>query len=211
MKSNKTKITAKASIASEEHSQKREQPKEKPTSENKKDHEKNELPNFDQLNDIFQNNIKIYNNIINSSLSAFGQNNQAQKVNTSSPNDFSINDLLKSINPTTTKILESIEKFTNEIGKNPQIYYNNINNWLTQITTLNFYFISKLSNNSALPAIKEDKTDKRFSSEEWKQNLFFDFIKQFYLITSTMLENLMNSIQFVDEKQKLLMNFYIKQ
>ncbi|MDA0377767.1 MAG: hypothetical protein O3B14_05295, partial [Proteobacteria bacterium] len=96
MKSNKTKITAKGSIASEEQSQKREQPKEKPTSENKKDHEKNELPKFDQLNDIFQNNIKIYNNIINSSLSAFGQNNQAQNVNTSSPNDFSINDLLKS-------------------------------------------------------------------------------------------------------------------
>jgi polyhydroxyalkanoate synthase subunit PhaC len=211
MKSNKTKITAKASIASEEQSQKREQPKEKPTSENKKDHEKNELPKFDQLNDIFQNNIKIYNNIINSSLSAFGQNNQAQNVNTSSPNDFSINDLLKSINPTTTKILESIEKFTNEIGKNPQIYYNNINNWLTQITTLNFYFVSKLSNNSALPAIKEDKTDKRFSSEEWKQNLFFDFIKQFYLITSQMLDNLVESVEFPDPKQKALMQFYIKQ
>ena len=211
MKPNKKKITAKATIAPDPQNQDKDQPKEKLESGNKKEHEKNELPKLDQLNDIFQNNIKIYNNIVNSSLAAFGQNNQEQNKNASSPNDFSINDLLKSINPTTTKILESIEKFTNEIGKNPQIYHNNINKWITQITTLNFYFVSKLSNNSALPAIKEDKTDKRFSSEEWQQNLFFDFIKQFYLITSQMLDNLVESVEFPDPKQKALMQFYIKQ
>ena len=115
MKPNKKKIKVKATITPDPQSQDKDQPKEKLESGNKKEHEKNELPKLDKLNDIFQNNIKIYNNIVNSSLAAFGQNNQEQNKNASSPNDFSINDLLKSINPTTTKILESIEKFTNEI------------------------------------------------------------------------------------------------
>ena len=44
---------------------------------------------------------------------------------------------------------------------------------MTQITSLNFYFVSKLSNQEALPITKEDKTDKRFSTEEWHKKFIF--------------------------------------
>ena len=168
-----------------------------------------QYPDLTQFNEIFQNNIKIYNNLISSNFSNFGKgSNDSAKT---ADGEFGIQDLLRSINPTTSKIMESLQKFTSEIGKNPTVYYDNIGKWLTQLTALNFYFVSRLSNQNATPPIKEDKTDKRFSSNEWKQNLFFDFIKQFYLITSQMLDNLVESVQFPDPKQKALMQFYIKQ
>jgi len=168
-----------------------------------------QYPDLTQFNEIFQNNIKIYNNLISSNFSNFGKGS-GDSAKTAG-GEFGIQDLLKSINPTTSKIMESLEKFTSEIGKNPTVYYDNIGKWLTQLTALNFYFVSRLSNQNATPPIKEDKTDKRFSSNEWQQNLFFDFIKQFYLITSQMLDNLVESVQFPDPKQKALMQFYIKQ
>ncbi len=168
-----------------------------------------QYPDLTQFNEIFQNNIKIYNNLISSNFSNFGKGSGDSAK--TADGEFGIQDLLKSINPTTSKIMESLEKFTSEIGKNPTVYYDNIGKWLTQLTALNFYFVSRLSNQNATPPIKEDKTDKRFSSNEWQQNLFFDFIKQFYLITYQMLDNLVESVQFPDPKQKALMQFYIKQ
>ena len=168
-----------------------------------------QYPDLTQFNEIFQNNIKIYNNLISSNFSNFGKGSGDSAK--TADGEFGIQDLLKSINPTTSKIMESLQKFTSEIGKNPTVYYDNIGKWLTQLTALNFYFVSRLSNQNATPPIKEDKTDKRFSSNEWQQNLFFDFIKQFYLITSQMLDNLVESVQFPDPKQKALMQFYIKQ
>ena len=224
-KAKKNKIAVKASIKSEtEHSQAIEDAaKQNSTAqENLKHNEKEEMktnnetnnntvPNFNQLNEIFENNIKIYNNLIASNLSNFNKTHSEHSNQNNLNGEFSLVDLLKSINPTTSKILESLEKFTNEIGKNPSIYYENIGKWLTQITKLNFYFVSRLSNQNAIPAIQEDRTDKRFSSNEWQENLFFDFIKQFYLITSQMLDGLVESVQFPDPKQKALMQFYIKQ
>ena len=224
-KAKKNKIAVKASIKSEtKHSQAIEDAaKQNSTAqENLKHNEKEEMktnnetnnntvPNFNQLNEIFENNIKIYNNLIASNLSNFNKTHSEHSNQNNLNGEFSLVDLLKSINPTTSKILESLEKFTNEIGKNPSIYYENIGKWLTQITKLNFYFVSRLSNQNAIPAIQEDRTDKRFSSNEWQENLFFDFIKQFYLITSQMLDGLVESVQFPDPKQKALMQFYIKQ
>ena len=181
------------------------------TTDNNKDME---YPKFEELKDIFDNNVKIYNNFVENNLANFSQNNfqaQASNKNNSSKKEFSTIELLNSIAPTTNKILESFQKFSSEVGKNPNIYFDHINKWMTQITSLNFYFVSKLSNQEALPVTKEDKTDKRFSSEEWTQNLFFDFVKQFYLITSQLLESLIESVEFPDPKQKELMRFYIKQ
>jgi polyhydroxyalkanoate synthase len=224
-KSKKNKITAKASVKDEENNKTETTKNEKESTQKTSNSNNNnkttnnhsgeettsnmQYPDLNQFNEIFQNNIKIYNNLISSNFSNFGKN--SSDASKTASGEFGIQDLLKSINPTTNKIMESLEKFTNEIGKNPTVYYDNIGKWLTQLTALNFYFVSKLSNQNAIPPIKEEKTDKRFSSNEWQQNLFFDFIKQFYLITSQMLDNLVESVQFPDPKQKALMQFYIKQ
>ena len=119
------------------------------TTDNNKDME---YPKFEELKDIFDNNVKIYNNFVENNLANFSQNNfqaQASNKNNSSKKEFSTIDLLNSIAPTTNKILESFQKFSSEVGKNPNIYFDHINKWMTQITSLNFYFVSKLSNQEA--------------------------------------------------------------
>lgn len=177
--------------------------------------EKIETPNFDQLNDIFQNNIKIYNNFVKKSNSAY----QKPKIkvkgdgknNSQSNKEFSSIDLLNLINPTTTKINNTLIDVSTRMASNPTLYYEHINKWIQQIASLNFYFIARLSNQSADPVIKPGKTDKRFSASEWTDNIFFDFIKQFYLLTSSMMDQLVDSLEHIDPKQKKLIKFYTNQ
>ena len=165
---------------------------------------------FPGFEEVMQNNLKIYNNFFN---------NQTFSTNGKSPSDekstnldqFSVKDWMDLVNPTANKIMQSLHKFTEALQKNPKIYFENINLWQKQIAQLNFYYLARLSNQKADPVIVPEKADKRFAQPEWTENLFFDFIKQFYLITANMLENLLNSVEFIDEKQKALMKFYIRQ
>ena len=173
-----------------------------------------DTPNFDQINQIFQNNLKIYNNF-------FKENNtnglkpkirvKANNKSTQNNKQFTPIDLLNLINPTTTKITSTLFDATSRMSNNPALYYEHINKWIQQIASLNFYFISKLSNQPADPVVQPDKTDKRFSDTQWSENLFFDFIKQFYLLTSRMMENIVDSIEHIDPKQKQLIKFYTNQ
>ncbi len=77
------------------------------------------------------------------------------------------------IAPTVTKMMESFKNFQTEIQQHPNIYFDNLNKWVSQIANLNFYFVTRASGGMANPVIFEEKTDKRFSNEEWKTNLFF--------------------------------------
>ena len=183
------------------------------TKEDNINFKKLEAPNLEQINDIFQNNLKIYQNFIENYQSSNNKMNtkSGDDLGTASKKKFTPNDLLNLINPTTTKITQTLLDASSRLARNPTLYYEHINKWVQQIASLNFYFISKLSNHSANPIIEPEKTDKRFSSEEWSGNLFFDFIKQFYLITSKMMDGIVDTIEPIDPKQKKLIKFYINQ
>ena len=183
------------------------------TKEDNINFKKLEAPNLEQINDIFQNNLKIYQNFIENYQSSNNKMNtkSGDDLGTASKKKFTPNDLLNLINPTTTKITQTLLDASSRLARNPTLYYEHINKWVQQIASLNFYFISKLSNHSANPIIEPEKTDKRSSSEEWSGNLFFDFIKQFYLITSKMMDGIVDTIEPIDPKQKKLIKFYINQ
>ena len=178
------------------------------------DFKKFETPNFDQINQIFQNNLKIYNNFFKGNNASGLKPKIRVKANnksTQTNQQFSPIDLLNLINPTTTKITSTLFDATSRMSNNPALYYEHINKWIQQIASLNFYFISKLSNQPTDPVVQPDKTDKRFSDSQWSENLFFDFIKQFYLLTSRMMESIVDSIEHIDPKQKQLIKFYTNQ
>jgi polyhydroxyalkanoate synthase len=170
-----------------------------------------QAPNFDQLNDIFQNNLKIYNNFVSNISKPQETTKEVKKESKLNGQAFTPIDLLNLINPTTTKITNTLFDVSSQVTKNPALYYENVNKWIQQIAALNFYFISKLSNRPADPIASPDKTDKRFASPEWSDNLFFDFIKQFYLLTSRMMESIVDSLDSIDPKQKQLIKFYTNQ
>ena len=139
--------------------------------------------NFEDLNSVFENNLKIYNQYLESfkNVGTIQNNFSSFTANIPNTNNFTINDLSNLIAPTMTKMMESLKNFQIGVQQNPKTYFDQLNKWVSQIASLNFYFVTKASGGAANPVVLEEKTDKRFSNEEWKSNLFFDFIKQFYL------------------------------
>ncbi len=61
------------------------------------------------------------------------------------------------------------------------------------------------------PAAEPDPRDKRFTDAEWTDNQFFDFIKQFYLITSRWAEEMVAEADDLDPHTRQKAAFYVKQ
>ncbi|KOO15808.1 poly(3-hydroxyalkanoate) synthetase [Vibrio xuii] len=59
--------------------------------------------------------------------------------------------------------------------------------------------------------IKAEKGDKRFTHEEWQQDIFFNFIKQSYLLFSKTYLETIDSIEGIDEKAKERISFFSRQ
>jgi polyhydroxyalkanoate synthase len=58
------------------------------------------------------------------------------------------------------------------------------------------------------PAVREDK---RFAAEDWKENPFFDFLRQVYTVTADWAERLVASADGLDEQTRHKASFYVKQ
>jgi len=64
---------------------------------------------------------------------------------------------------------------------------------------------------AALPVAEPEAGDNRFNDPEWSRNPYFDFWKQFYLITMRWLEDLLNKTEGLDERTRQRAEFYLKQ
>jgi polyhydroxyalkanoate synthase len=120
----------------------------------KKDKEKSpDKINFEDLSTVFENNLKIYNQYVESFKNlGGGQNNfPTFPINNQNSNNFTINDLSNLIAPTVTKMMESFKNFQTEIQQHPNIYFDNLNKWVSQIANLNFYFVTRASGGMANP------------------------------------------------------------
>ena len=59
--------------------------------------------------------------------------------------------------------------------------------------------------------VEAEKGDKRFSDEEWKSDIFYNFIKQSYLLFSQTYLRTIDSIEGLDEKAKERISFFSRQ
>lgn len=59
--------------------------------------------------------------------------------------------------------------------------------------------------------VKEEAGDKRFADSDWGSNPVYSYIKQAYLLNAKMLTNIVDSIQFDDEKDARKAQFYTRQ
>jgi polyhydroxyalkanoate synthase len=60
-------------------------------------------------------------------------------------------------------------------------------------------------------AVDPDPRDKRFADSAWRENQFFDVLKQFYLITSRWAEQMVDEANDVDPQTRRKAAFYVKQ
>jgi polyhydroxyalkanoate synthase len=86
-----------------------------------------------------------------------------------------------------------------------QINYNNkclelVNNSLSR-------FMGEVSE----PLYQPHNKDNRFKDEAWQKNVFFDFLKQSYLMNSNWLQQMVAGVSDIDPKTALKANFYTKQ
>src|SRR6185503_8188161 len=62
------------------------------------------------------------------------------------------------------------------------------------------------------PAVVEPAPgDRRFKSEEWRQNEVFDFIKQSYLLTANAMQEMVGKLNGLEEKERNRVAFYTRQ
>jgi polyhydroxyalkanoate synthase len=62
------------------------------------------------------------------------------------------------------------------------------------------------------PAVVEPAAgDRRFRSEEWRNNEIFDFIKQSYLLTANAMQDMVGKLGGLDEKERGRVAFYTRQ
>ncbi|MEX6505821.1 class I poly(R)-hydroxyalkanoic acid synthase [Jiella sp. M17.18] len=71
--------------------------------------------------------------------------------------------------------------------------------------------IRKLAGEGPAAPIEPERGDKRFADAGWDKNLFFDFVKQTYLLTSKWADDLVTRTEGLDEHTRHKAAFYVKQ
>ncbi len=71
--------------------------------------------------------------------------------------------------------------------------------------------MKRMMGEPAPPSVEPDARDRRFSDPDWSGNQFFDFIKQFYLITSRWAEAMAEDAKGLDPHTRQKAAFYVKQ
>ncbi|MCE1236631.1 MAG: class I poly(R)-hydroxyalkanoic acid synthase [Hyphomicrobiales bacterium] len=70
--------------------------------------------------------------------------------------------------------------------------------------------MKRMTGEPTTPVAEPDPRDKRFADPEWKDNTFFDFLKQFYLITSRWADDMVREAD-IDEKTRTKADFWVRQ
>ncbi len=70
---------------------------------------------------------------------------------------------------------------------------------------------SKALGTAIPPVATPARNDKRFKDKDWQENAMFDFLKQFYLVSSTWAQDLVKNADGVDEHTRLKARFYVEQ
>ena len=71
--------------------------------------------------------------------------------------------------------------------------------------------LKKLGGEKSADVVAPDAGDKRFTDAEWRENPYFDFIKQAYVLTSRWAEDLVRHADELDPHTRLKAGFYMKQ
>jgi len=71
--------------------------------------------------------------------------------------------------------------------------------------------IQRMGDPSVAEIAEPERGDRRFSDEDWKNNAFFSFLKQTYLVTSKWAADLVENAETLDEHTRHKASFYVKQ
>ncbi len=102
-----------------------------------------------------------------------------------------------------------VDIFTS-LYSNPQKLLDLQADYVRESIALLEYSLKKCAGENPSPIYEPARKDKRFQDESWNESVFFDFVKQTYLMNTIWLETLFSDIH-VAHKTKLRANFFIRQ
>ena len=82
---------------------------------------------------------------------------------------------------------------------------------MSKFTSLAKYTFEKMQEGQPDPVIAPTKEDTRFRSPQWSENLWFDVVKQSYLIGSEYLQELYGDSESLDSKDRKKLEFFTSQ
>ncbi|MCP4384186.1 MAG: class I poly(R)-hydroxyalkanoic acid synthase, partial [Hyphomicrobiales bacterium] len=71
--------------------------------------------------------------------------------------------------------------------------------------------LKRMMGEPAPGTVEPEPGDKRFADPEWAENNYFDFLKQFYLITSRWAQDMVDQADEIDPDTRLKASFYMRQ
>jgi polyhydroxyalkanoate synthase len=71
--------------------------------------------------------------------------------------------------------------------------------------------IKRMGDPALSEAVEPERGDRRFSDDDWKDNAFFSFLKQTYLVTSKWAADLVENAETLDEHTRHKASFYVRQ
>ncbi len=71
--------------------------------------------------------------------------------------------------------------------------------------------LKRMAGEESPDTAEPDPRDRRFEDPEWKENQFFNFLKQFYLVTSRWAETMVAEAEEVDDHTRHKADFYVRQ
>ena len=82
---------------------------------------------------------------------------------------------------------------------------------LNKFASLAQYTVEKMNDGSPKPIIVPSTDDSRFRSQQWTENLWFDVMKQSYLIGSEYLQGIFGANEKLSQQEKKKLDFYLNQ
>ncbi|MGL5372289.1 MAG: hypothetical protein ACRDBF_14875, partial [Plesiomonas shigelloides] len=83
--------------------------------------------------------------------------------------------------------------------------------WWQQQLELSQHAVLRLFGQPSEPVIQPDRSDRRFTSDEWQQNILFDYLKQSYLLTTQNVLGSINQLETLDEETRKRLEFFTRQ
>ena len=119
---------------------------------------------------------------------------------------------LENLNKTNSTLFkpELINELKDKINKSSSISQDNIQLFNDHLKLFQ-YAMSKSMGIETDKVISPDKSDRRFSDESWNENIAFDYIKQFYLLSSKYILNTGLENKQIDKKYAKEIDFYTRQ
>ena len=102
--------------------------------------------------------------------------------------------------------IEAVTDFTNNPGK----FFEHNLEYASKVSNLMFHFMDKMNGAETKSIYNTSPRDKRFKDEAWQNSLYFNFVKQFYLMSAEWYRSLVKHLN-VSSSQKKLLEFYTEQ